>query len=385
MDDDTPAWAKRSAQAPGRRRRQVVAGLGVLLEVDAADLGVAGDAEAHEGVQRLADEPGDDEGVRQDRERPDRLGLELVEPAAVEQPVDRGRRLCSGEEADRERADETADEVDSDDVERVVEAEPELQAHGIRAGHAGEQTDDQGAPTGLTDEHDGVIATRPATIPEAAPSEVAWPSRTRSVSSQPAIAATGRAERVDPGDRGRGVAEIADPELNPNQPNHSNPAPIMTRVRLCGRIASLPKPSRLPSTRASARPAAPALMWIAVPPAKSIALMLLAIQPPFSDGEAVEREDPVRHWEVDERGPHDGEDDPGRELRPVGDRPGDQCDGDDREDRLEGHVRHRRNGPCDRVRRHEPGQPEVLGRVSHEPEAHRPSCRTPCCTPTAPR
>ena len=45
------------------------------------------------------------------------------------------------------------------------------------------------APTGETEEQDGVIATRPATMPDAAPSEVAWPSRIRSVSSQPRQAA----------------------------------------------------------------------------------------------------------------------------------------------------------------------------------------------------
>ena len=58
-----------------------------------------------------------------------------------------------------------------------------------------------------------------------------------------------------------------EPTLNPNQPNHSSPAPIMVRVRLCGLWASLPKPRRLPITSASTRPAMPALMWTTVPPA----------------------------------------------------------------------------------------------------------------------
>ena len=75
-------------------------------------------------------------------------------------------------------------------------------------------------------------------------------------------------------------AASAEPALKPNQPNHSRPAPSMTRVRLCGRIGSFGQPIRLPSTSASARPATPALMWTAVPPAKSIAPSLLAIQPP---------------------------------------------------------------------------------------------------------
>ena len=45
------------------------------------------------------------------------------------------------------------------------------------------------APTGVTDEHAGVMATSPATTPEAPPSEVAWPSRIFSVASQPSDAA----------------------------------------------------------------------------------------------------------------------------------------------------------------------------------------------------
>src|SRR5689334_21192785 len=45
------------------------------------------------------------------------------------------------------------------------------------------------APTVLTAPQAGVIATRPATTPEAAPSEVALPCKTRSISSQPSIAA----------------------------------------------------------------------------------------------------------------------------------------------------------------------------------------------------
>ncbi len=62
-----------------------------------------------------------------------------------------------------------------------------------------------------------------------------------------------------------------EPALNPNQPNHSRPEPSITSGRLCGRIGSFLKPTRLPMTRITPRAAAPALMWTAVPPAKSIA------------------------------------------------------------------------------------------------------------------
>ena len=66
----------------------------------------------------------------------------------------------------------------------------------------------------------------------------------------------------------------SEPALKPNQPNHSRPAPIMVSGTLCGRIEILPKPIRLPTTRASTRPAIPALMWTTVPPAKSIGTTL---------------------------------------------------------------------------------------------------------------
>src|SRR5512142_1182740 len=45
------------------------------------------------------------------------------------------------------------------------------------------------APTVSTEPQAGVIATRPATTPDAAPSEVALPCRIRSIASQPSIAA----------------------------------------------------------------------------------------------------------------------------------------------------------------------------------------------------
>src|SRR3954453_14406205 len=139
------------------------------------------------------------------------------------------------------------------------------------------------APIGVTDEQEGVIATRPATTPDAAPSDVACPSRIRSVASQPRAAAPGATMVVTHTSAACPLADRAEPALKPNQPNHSRPAPAMTSVRLCGRIGSRPKPRRLPSTRAGASPAAPALMCTAVPPAKSMTFRLLAIHPPVAD------------------------------------------------------------------------------------------------------
>src|ERR1700722_14285755 len=139
------------------------------------------------------------------------------------------------------------------------------------------------APNTLTDEHDGVMATSPATMPEAAPSVVACPSRMRSVSSQASMAVAVAIVVVMNVDPAEPLELVADPALNPNQPNHSNPAPSITNGRLCGRNSVVGQPLRLPSTSASARPATPELIWTAVPPAKSIACSLLLIHPPGSE------------------------------------------------------------------------------------------------------
>ena len=76
------------------------------------------------------------------------------------------------------------------------------------------------------------------------------------------------------------LAPSAEPALKPNQPNQSSPAPSITRVRLCGRIGSLPNPTRGPSTSASASAEAPEQISTAVPPAKSMSPTWLASQPP---------------------------------------------------------------------------------------------------------
>jgi hypothetical protein len=130
--------------------------------------------------------------------------------------------------------------------------------------------------------HAGVIATSPATAPEAIPKVVGLPSRNRSTSSQPPAAAAVaiwvfmNARAVVPS------TPSSEPALKPNQPNHSSPAPSSTSGRLCGRIGSLPQPRRLPRTIASARPAEPALTWTTVPPAKSSIPRLLSQPPPHT-------------------------------------------------------------------------------------------------------
>src|SRR5262249_36748946 len=114
-----------------------------------------------------------------------------------------------------------------------------------------------------------VMARRPATAPEAMPSTLGLPLATHSVNIQASAAlavamwVTANAMPARPSEA------TAEPALKPNQPTHRSEAPMTVRVRLCGAMASLPNPWRLPNTRAHARPAMPALMCTTVPPAKS--------------------------------------------------------------------------------------------------------------------
>ena len=68
------------------------------------------------------------------------------------------------------------------------------------------------------------------------------------------------------------LAPSAEPALNPNQPNHRMPVPIIVERQVVRRHRLVARsPCRLPITATTARAAMPALMWIAVPPAKSSA------------------------------------------------------------------------------------------------------------------
>src|SRR2546421_12990446 len=62
-------------------------------------------------------------------------------------------------------------------------------------------------------------------------------------------------------------AVSSEPALNPNQPNHSRPAPSATIGTLCGRKLSFGQPTRLPGTLARARAPEPAVRCTAAPPA----------------------------------------------------------------------------------------------------------------------
>ncbi len=125
------------------------------------------------------------------------------------------------------------------------------------------------APFGSTKPEAGVIATRPATAPEMMPRTLGLPLIAHSTNIQVkaavavAIWVTAIAMPALP------LAATAEPALKPNQPTHNSDAPITLSTKLCGAIGSVPKPRRLPITKAAIRPATPELTCTTVPPAKS--------------------------------------------------------------------------------------------------------------------
>ncbi|MNT36119.1 hypothetical protein D3C72_1721810 [compost metagenome] len=96
------------------------------------------------------------------------------------------------------------------------------------------------APTGPTRPAAGVMPTRPAIAPEAAPSIEGLPLMAHSVNSQ---ASTAPAVAIIVLKKARvafSLAASAEPALKPNQPTHSRAAPTKVIGRLCGCIASRP-------------------------------------------------------------------------------------------------------------------------------------------------
>src|SRR5919106_6869465 len=89
---------------------------------------------------------------------------------------------------------------------------------------------------GLMNPAAGVIATRPTTIAVAHPTAVGFPERIMSRNVQTTSVAAGASIVVTKARPAIGLAATALPALNPNQPNHSSPAPSNTVGTLCGRI-----------------------------------------------------------------------------------------------------------------------------------------------------
>ena len=86
----------------------------------------------------------------------------------------------------------------------------------------------------------GVMATRPATAPEAAPSIVGEPLMIHSPSIQASVAAAVASSVLVNTSVAKPFASRFEPTLKPNQPTHSSEAPIMTMGRLCGGSAVVP-------------------------------------------------------------------------------------------------------------------------------------------------
>src|SRR5215467_12211272 len=90
------------------------------------------------------------------------------------------------------------------------------------------------APSGEMYAHDGVMATRPATAPDDAPTIVGLPLRIHSTMIQPSNAAAVASCVLTNAIAVMRSAVSSEPALKPNQPNHSSPAPSATIGTLCG-------------------------------------------------------------------------------------------------------------------------------------------------------
>src|SRR5512134_2538258 len=108
------------------------------------------------------------------------------------------------------------------------------------------------AERGPTKPEAGVMATKPATAPDAAPRTVGLPRDNHSVSIQASVAAAVAVWVTTNAPVARAPELKALPALNPNQPTHNMAAPVTVSGRLCGGMGSLPNPRRLPMTRAAA-------------------------------------------------------------------------------------------------------------------------------------
>src|SRR5678816_613118 len=109
------------------------------------------------------------------------------------------------------------------------------------------------AAIGVTKPEAGVMATRPATAPDAAPSIVGLPVLIHSAIIQPSAAIDAAVCVAMKALDARPFAPRADPALNPNQPTHNIAAPITANGRLCGAMAVLPCPTRFPIINTATR------------------------------------------------------------------------------------------------------------------------------------
>src|ERR1700730_1187384 len=95
------------------------------------------------------------------------------------------------------------------------------------------------AGVGMTKPDAGVIATSPATAPEAMPSTLGFRLTAHSINIQARAAAAVAICVTAMAIPARPSAVTAERELKPNQPTHRSEAPITVNTRLCGAIGSL--------------------------------------------------------------------------------------------------------------------------------------------------
>src|SRR5437879_9454017 len=105
------------------------------------------------------------------------------------------------------------------------------------------------APLAVTKPHAGVMTTRPATAPEQKPRTLGLPRNIHSAIGQTKEATAVARVVVVKALAATTSAATALPALNPYQPTHNIPVPIMHSTMLWGGIGSFPKPMRLPRMR----------------------------------------------------------------------------------------------------------------------------------------
>src|ERR1051325_7862478 len=94
------------------------------------------------------------------------------------------------------------------------------------------------AASGVTKPEAGVMATNPATAPDAAPSIVGLPFNIHSKNIHARVAAAAAVFVATKALTAKPLAATAEPALNPNQPTHSSEAPMTVSGRLCGGVGS---------------------------------------------------------------------------------------------------------------------------------------------------
>ena len=125
------------------------------------------------------------------------------------------------------------------------------------------------AGIGPTNPAAGVMATRPATAPDAAPTALGLLSMNQDMNNQDIMAAAAAVLVTTKALVATPSAARLLPALKPNQPNHSSAAPRTTIGTFAGPMGCSGKPTRRPIIKAETSAPAPALMCTTVPPAKS--------------------------------------------------------------------------------------------------------------------